>query len=120
MVGLWNIEDHYEHVSMCGRSWSRNWNKSTALGTEAATLLCLVEVVEINMRGCDEVKINIYTDCRKVWEMVAADGLKSSQLAGDGGSIVSRIIEIESKSKIDFEYIHVNNKKVENNEIVNK
>ena len=72
-------------------------------------MLDLVEAVEINMRGCDEVKI-----------MVAARILKSSQLAGDRGSVVSRIIEIESKSKIDFEYIHVNNKKVENNEIVNK
>ena len=44
--------------------------------------------------------------------MVAADGLKASQLAGDGSSIVSGIIEIESKSKIDFEHVHVNTKKI--------
>ena len=42
--------------------------------------------------------------------MFAADRLKSSQLAGDGGSIVSRIIEIESKSSIEFEHAYVNTK----------
>ena len=52
--------------------------------------------------------------------MVVADGLKASQLEGNGDSIVSRIIEIESKSKIDFEHVHVNTKNIENKGIVNK
>ena len=38
------------------------------------------------------IKRNLLTDCRKAWEMVTTDGLKASKLAGDGGSIVSRII----------------------------
>ena len=87
---------------MSGRGWSRNWNKNTALAAEGATLLDLVEVVEINMRGYDEVKITMQAYCRKVWEMATANGLKASKLSGDGGSIISRIIEIESKSKFNF------------------
>ena len=81
---------------MCGSSWSRNWNNNTALSAEEVTSLDLVEAVEINMRRCDEGKITIHTDFRKEWEMVAADGLKESQLAGDRGLIFSRIIEIEN------------------------
>ena len=34
--------------------------------------------------------------------------------------IISKIIEIESKSKIDFEYVHVNTKNVEDNNSMNK
>ena len=107
MAGVWNIEDDYEFVSTCGRSWYINWNKYTSLAAEAEMLLGLVEAVEINMRGCDKGKITIRTGCRKAWEMIAANRLKESQLAGDGGSIVGRVIEIESKSKIDFEHVHV-------------
>ena len=107
MSGVWKIEDDYELVSMCGISWHRNWNKNTCLAAKAATLLDLSETVEINMRGNVKGKITINEDCRKPWEMVSADSLKVSQLEGDVGTIFSRIIEIESKSKIDFEHVHV-------------
>ena len=100
-------------------SCSRNWSENRALATEEAKSLDLVDSVEIKMRGHDEVKITIHADCRKAWEMVVNYGLKISQIEGDGGSTVSRIIEIESKSEIDFEHIHVNTKKIENNRIVN-
>ena len=49
--------------------------------------------------------------------MVVAGISKVSQLAGYGGSIVSRIIEIESKSKIYFEHAHMSTKKIENSRI---
>ena len=49
-----------------------------------------------------------------------ADRSKASQLSGGGGSIFSRIIEIESKSNIEFEHAHVRTKKIENNAIANK
>ena len=52
------------------------------------------------MRGYDEGKIKAYADCREVWELLTADKLKSSQFAGDGGSIIRKIIELESKTKI--------------------
>ena len=112
MEGVWEIEDDHGRMSMCGRIWSRNWNKSTDLATEAATLLDLFEAKEISMRGHDNGKITTHTDCIKAWEMVAANSSKASQLEGDAGSIVSRIIEIESKSKIDFEHAHINAKKI--------
>ena len=65
MIGGCKIEDCYECMSMCERSWSRNWNKNTALAAEAATLLDLVKAVEINMKGHDEGKITIHTDFRR-------------------------------------------------------
>ena len=39
--------------------------------------------------------------------MVASDRLKSSQLAGDGGPIISKRLEVERKKKIEFEHAHV-------------
>ena len=51
----------------------------------------------------EEGKILINMDCRKVWELLTSEILKASQLSGDGGSIVIRIIELESKSKIELE-----------------
>ena len=36
--------------------------------------------------------------------------MKASQLALDGGSIISKIIEIENGSKIEFEHIDVRTK----------
>ena len=59
-------------------------------------------------------------DFRKVWELLASETLKESQLAGDGGSIVSRIIESESKLKIESEYVHVKTNNNEENAIENK
>ena len=65
-------------------------------------------------------KITTHSDCRKAWEMVAADMLKVSQLSGDGCLIVNRIMEIKSKSNIESEHAHMSAKKMENNTIVNK
>ena len=59
------------------------------------------------MRGHDESKIKVHEDCYKGWEFLTADKLKSIQFAGDGGSIIRKIIELESKNKVEFEYEHV-------------
>ena len=93
MAEVWKLEVDYEYVSICGRSWYMIWNWDIALAADAAMLLDLVEV-DISMRWHDEEKIMIHADYRKAWEMVVADGLKEMQLEGDGGSIVSDVIEI--------------------------
>ena len=49
----------------------------------------------------------MYMDYKKVWEMVTSERLKASQFAGDGGSISSKMLEVEKKSNIEFEHIHV-------------
>ena len=46
-------------------------------------------------------------DCKKAWEMVTSDSLKATQLAGHGRSIISKILEVERKSNIEFECIRV-------------
>ena len=101
------VKDYWDCVEDKGSIWSRNWNKNTSLAAEAAILFALVNVVESSMRGYEEGKIKMYMDCKKMWEMVTSDSLKASQLAGDGGSIISKILEVENKSNIEFEYIHV-------------
>ena len=40
-------------------------------------------------------------------KLIIADKLKESQFAGDGGSIIRKIIELESKTIIEFECDHV-------------
>ena len=70
-------------------------------------LIMQVNAVEINMRGCEEGKIKMHIDCKKEWEMITSDSLKASQLAGDGGSIISKILKVERNSHVEFEYVHV-------------
>ena len=46
-------------------------------------------------------------DCKKIWEMVTSERLKASQFSGDVGSVISKILELERKSNIEFECVHV-------------
>ena len=39
--------------------------------------------------------------------MVTSNRLKASQLVGDGGSISSKMLEVERRLKIEFELIHM-------------
>ena len=50
-----------------------------------------------NLKGVEEGKIVMSMDCRKLWELLTTKTLKVSQLAGDGESIIGKIIELESK-----------------------
>ena len=68
MEGVWKIEEDFEHVSMCGRSWSRNWNKSTCLVAKSAKLLDLVKSVDVSMKGHDEGQIKIHIGYGKAWD----------------------------------------------------
>ena len=63
-------------------------------------MLDFVETVVCNMRGYDEGKIKTHVDCRKVWEFLTDHKLKAIHFSGDGRSIISKIIELESKTKI--------------------
>ena len=67
MAGVWKIQAFYECASNGNSMWSRNWRKNTALAAEAAIVLDLVAAVEHNMRGYDDGKIQIHTDCKKLW-----------------------------------------------------
>ena len=59
-------------------------------------------------------------DCRKFWELLSSETLKSSQLPGDGRLIISKIIDLEIKSKKEFECAHAKTKDNEDNIIENK
>ena len=60
MEGVWKIEEFCECWSTSNITWFRDWMKSTALKTEEAISLDLVETVEFHMRGYDEGKIKTY------------------------------------------------------------
>ena len=72
------------------------------------------------MRRHDEVKINTHTDCCKVWELLTADKLKAIQFAGDGGSIASKNIGLESNTNVEFEHVHVKTTNGNEDTIINK
>ena len=49
----------------------------------------------------------MHIDCKKEWEMITSDSLKASQLTGDGGSIISKILKVERKSNVEFKHVYV-------------
>ena len=51
---------------------------------------------------------------------IKIEKLKASQLSGDGGYIISKIIEVESKTKIKFDHVHLKTKNNDNNTVENK
>ena len=70
---------------------------NTALALEELLVLDLVDAVVQRMKRTEEGKIIISMDCRKVWDLLTSKTLKTSHLVGDCGSIISKIIELESK-----------------------
>ena len=59
-------------------------------------------------------------DFYKVWELPTADKINASKFAWDGGSIIIKIIELEIKTEIEFEYEHIKSKIVNENRIISK
>ena len=84
--------------------------KNIALAVEVEILLDLIEAVEHNVKGYDDEKIKTCADCRKVWELLTSEKVKASKFAGDGGSMISRIIALERKIKIEVEHAHAKTK----------
>ena len=60
------------------------------------------------------------TDCRTECQLLTCENVKSSQLTGDRGSTISKIIELENKTEIEIEHVHVKMKTVEEDIITNK
>ena len=117
MTGCWRIEDDYETLTACNFIQSRKWGRNEALAVEALIVLDLVDAVVHYMKSSEEVKIVTHMDCRKVWKLLTSKTLKVSQLAGDGGSIISKIIELENKTKAEFEHVYATMKGNEDNAI---
>ena len=62
----------------------------------------------------EELLLKVQTGFKVVHEFLITERLKESQFVLDGGSIISKIIETEMKSNVQFEYVHVKTK--QNNE----
>ena len=76
VVGVWKIEYFHECASTSDSMCSRNYNKNTALSTEAVPALDLVESVVSSMKVLNEGKMVTLIDYRKVWELLASDWSK--------------------------------------------
>ena len=76
------------------------------LDAEALIVLDLVDAAVKNMKGAEEWNIVTRMDCRKVSELLTSKKLKASELAGDSGPIISKIIDLENKTKVEFEHVH--------------
>ena len=120
MSGVWIIEDFYECAAISNSIWSRNWKKNKTLTVEALAVLDLVDAAAKSTKGVTGDKFVTHSDCRKSWELLISEKLKASQVAGDEISTIFRIIELERKSKIEFECMHVKTTNNEDNTIVNK
>ena len=77
--------------------WSNKWSHNTPLVAETLAVLDLVEIVVSNIKYVEEGRIKVHMDCKKVWELLTVDSLKSSQHVGDGGAIISKMIALEKK-----------------------
>ena len=60
------------------------------------------------MNECGRLKV--HTDFKVVCDFLISERIKASQLELHGGSIISKIVEIEKESNVVFEYIHVRTK----------
>ena len=107
-------------ISLSNIAWSRNWRKNALLATEAVMALDLVKAVEHSLRGYDEGKIKTHADYCKVQELLISDEVKSRQFVGDGGLIISKIIELESKTRIEFKHACAKTKNGDDDAIINK
>ena len=60
-------------------------------------MLDLVKTKESNMKNTEEGRLSKHIDCRKVWELSTVDDLKSTHYAGDGDTIISKILILEKE-----------------------
>ena len=66
-------------------------------------MLDLVETVARNMKNWNEGALKTHTNCKKAWGLLTDDMFKANQHAMDGGSIMSKSLEVERKIKVQFE-----------------
>ena len=78
--------------------------QNAAVASEDLIILDLAHTVTQNIGKDYSGSTNMCTDCKIVWQILTVDRLKSNQCALDGGSIISRIFEIESNNKVQFEH----------------
>ena len=114
MAGAWIIEDDHEIVSDKSTFWSNEWNQNIAVAAEALMILDSVQMVAQTIGKDDAGSMNMHADCKLLWEFLTVNMIKASQRALNGGSTMSRNVEIKSNNKIQFECTHVKTKQDSN------
>ena len=62
------------------------------------------------MRNENQDVLKMHVNCKVAQELLTDDILKSNQCAIDGGSSISKTLEIDRESKALFECMHANTK----------
>ena len=84
--------------------------RNTAIAAEVLITLDLVKTVVQNIVPDGYGFLKERTDCKVVYELLTDERLKSSQCELDGGFAISKNIEIEKKSNVQFDNVHVKTK----------
>ena len=86
---------------------SNQWINNTVMTTEALIMLDLVATVVRNIGAKERGKLKVCANCKVMCDVLTLDIIKASQFALDGGSIISKIVQLERESEVDFEHMHV-------------
>ena len=85
-------------------TWSNKWNQSTVLAAESIIALDLLSTFVYNMKTSEEGKLRICVVYRKSWDLLIAVTTKPSQHSWDGGAIMSQMLSLKKKLKVEFDH----------------
>ena len=77
------------------------------VAAEALIMLDLVATVVRNIEAKEREKLKVFTDCKVTCDVLILDGIKASPFSLNGGGIISKIMQLERESDIEFEYVHI-------------
>ena len=77
--------------------------QNAVVAAEDITTLGIVRTVAKNIGVNECRKLKVHADCKIVSDMLTLDRIKASQFALDRGGIISKIMQLENGSDIEFE-----------------
>ena len=86
---------------------SNQWINNAVMAAEAMIMLDLVTTVVRIIGTKGRGKLKVFTDCKAMCDVLILDRTKASPFSLDGGGIISKIIQLENDSDIEFEHAHV-------------
>ena len=67
-------------------------------------MLDIVSATSFNTKRIEKVRLIAHVDCRKAWQLLTRDDLKSSKHIWYGGAIISEILALENNPKMTRKY----------------
>ena len=86
---------------------SNQWKHNVVMAAEALTMLDLVATLVSNLGATKKGRLKVHTECKVTCDVLMLDRTKASQFALDGGGMISKIVQLERESDVEFEHTHV-------------